>query len=105
MKWVLPFYNVINFIFSAILTVVFIWVILSWILFFTSQSSFRWRNRGAYNILSQLNDIFSRMTYPFIRPFRRILPPHKMGGVDWSPLLLFIAIYLIRSLLTLILFG
>ena len=105
MKWVLPFYNVLNFIFSAILTVVFIWVILSWILFFTSQSSFRWRNRGAYNILSQLNDIFSRMTYPFIRPFRRILPPHKMGGVDWSPLLLFIAIYLIRSLLTLILFG
>jgi uncharacterized protein YggT (Ycf19 family) len=45
----------------------------------------------------------SRMTYPFLRPFRRILPPHKMGGIDWSPLLLLLAIYLIRRLLIAIL--
>ena len=88
-----------------ILWVVLIWVILSWIVFFASQTSFRWRNRSLYNILMQLNEIFSRMAYPFIRPFRRILPAHKTGGIDWSPMLLFLAIYLLRRLLGLILFG
>jgi len=104
MKWVLPFYEVLNFILSAILFIVFAWVVISWILFFAGQTSFRWRNRGLYNALVQLNEIFSRMAYPFIRPFRRLLPPHKTGGIDWSPMLLFLAIYLIRRLVGLILF-
>jgi uncharacterized protein YggT (Ycf19 family) len=105
MKWVLPFYEVVDLILSAILFIVFAWVIISWILFFAAQTSFRWRNRGLYNVLVQLNEIFSRMAYPFVRPFRRILPPHKTGGIDWSPMLLFFAIYLVRRLLALILFG
>ena len=103
MAWIAPFIRVLDVIFSVILWVVFAWVILSWIVFFASQTSFRWRNRSAYNILVQLDEIFTRMAYPFVRPFRRILPPHKMGGIDWSPLLLFIAIYLIRQFLGLIL--
>jgi uncharacterized protein YggT (Ycf19 family) len=49
-------------------------------------------------ILNQLNDIFTRMTSPFLRPFRRLVPPHKMGGIDWSPLLLLLAIYILRGL-------
>ena len=43
------------------------------------------------------------MAYPFLKPFRRILPAHKTGGIDWSPMLLFLAIYLIRRFLGLIL--
>ena len=85
--WILDFLQIL----------VFIWVIISWILFFASQTSFRWRYRGAYTILNQLNDIFSRMTYPFLKPFRRILPPHKMAGIDWSPLLLLLAIFILRG--------
>jgi uncharacterized protein YggT (Ycf19 family) len=76
---------------------VLVWVILSWILFFASQTSFRWRYKSAYVILNQLNDILTRMTSPFLRPFRRILPPHRMGGIDWSPLLLLLAIFIIRG--------
>src|SRR5205823_7080574 len=94
MRWVAPFIGVIDTILAIIQWTVIIWVVLSWIVFFASQSSFRWRNRGAYNLLSQINDLLSRMAYPFIRPFRRILPPHKMGGIDWSPLLLLLAIFL-----------
>ena len=62
-----------------------------------AQTSFRWRYKQAYVILNQLNDIFTRMTTPFLRPFRRLVPPHKMGGIDWSPLLLLLAIYIIRG--------
>jgi len=49
------------------------------------------------NILNQLNDIFGRMAWPFLRPFRRLLPPHKTAGIDWSPLLLLLAIFVIRG--------
>lgn len=99
MKWVFPFVRVVLMVLSFIEWIVIIWVILSWIVFFASQTSFRWRYRGAYQLLSQINDLLSRMAYPFIRPFRRILPPHKMGGIDWSPLLLLLAIFLIRQLI------
>lgn len=99
MKWVGPFVDVVLMILTFIEWIVIIWVIVSWLVFFASQSSFRWRNRGAYHLLSQINDLLTRMAYPFIRPFRRILPPHKMGGIDWSPLLLLLAIFLIRRLI------
>ena len=99
MRWISPFIGVIDIVLSVILWVVFVWVILSWIVFFASQTSFRWRNRSAYNILVQLGEIFTRMAHPFVRPFRRILPAHKTGGIDWSPMLLFLAIYLIRRFL------
>ena len=103
MRWLSPIVEVLGFILTAILWVVMIWVVLSWLVFFASQTSFRWRNKGAYNILMQLNEIFARMAYPFIRPFRRLLPAHKTGGIDWSPMLLFLAIYLLRRFLGLIL--
>lgn len=89
----------VDWVFQAIEWLVLAWVIISWILFFTSQSSFRWRYKGAFTILSQLNDIFSRMTHPLLRPFRRILPPHKTAGIDWSPLLLLFAIWFVRTFL------
>ena len=82
-----------------------VWVIISWIVFFASQTSFRWRNRTAYNILNQLNEIFGRMAWPFLKPFRRILPPHKTAGIDWSPMLLLLAIFILRQVMGLILFG
>ncbi len=105
MKWIAPLIGILKIILDIIYWLVIIWVILSWVMFFASQTSFRWRNRGAYNVLMQLNDILSRMAYPFIRPFRRILPPHKMGGIDWSPMLLLLVIILIRWYLGLILPG
>jgi uncharacterized protein YggT (Ycf19 family) len=86
-------------IFDIIWWLVIVWVVISWILFFSSQTSFRWKHRTAWGILNQLNDIFSAMTYPVLKPFRRILPPHKTAGVDWSPMLLLLAIMLVRTFL------
>jgi uncharacterized protein YggT (Ycf19 family) len=93
-----PFFNAFLIVLQVIQWIVLVWVIISWLLFFASQTSFRWRYKQAYVILNQLNDIFTRMTSPFLRPFRRLVPPHKMGGIDWSPLLLLLAIYILRGL-------
>ena len=94
-----PIVNVIFIVFDIILWIVFAWVILSWVLFFLSQTSFRWRNRGLYGVLMQLNDIFTRFTYPILRPFRRLTRRWDTAGIDWSPILLLIAIYLLRAII------
>ena len=99
MRFVLPFVEVLLMILQILEWTVFVWVIISWILFFASQSSMRWRYRGFYNVMNQLNDIFSRITHPFLRPFRRFLRRFDTAGIDWSPLLLLLVIYLIRRLL------
>jgi uncharacterized protein YggT (Ycf19 family) len=103
MRFAIPFINVLLIVLDVLQWTIFVWVIISWILFFASQSSVRWRYRGFYNVLNQLNDIFSRITYPFLRPFRRLLRRIDTAGIDWSPLLLLLVIYLIRGLLAAIL--
>ena len=40
------------------------------------------------------------MTHPFLKPFRRLLPPYKTAGIDWSPLLLLLAIFIIRGVVS-----
>ena len=93
-----PFYNAFQIVLGVIQWIVLIWVIISWLLFFAAQTSFRWRYKTAFSILNQLNEIFTRMTYPFLRPFRKVLPPWKTAGIDWSPLLLLLAIFILRGI-------
>ena len=40
-----------------------------------------------------------RSTEPILRPFRRILPPGRTGGIDFSPLLVVLVILFIRTFL------
>jgi uncharacterized protein YggT (Ycf19 family) len=94
-----PFVHIILLVLSLIRWTVLLWVILSWILFFASQTSVRWRYKGAFHVLEQLNDIFSRMTWPFLRPFRKFLRRFDTAGIDWSPLLLLLFILLIEGLI------
>lgn len=94
-----PFLDALLIILDVLQWIIFVWVILSWILFFARQSQWRWRHRKAYHILEQLDDIFSRMTFPFLRPFRRMLRRFDTRGIDWSPLLLLLAIFILRGLI------
>jgi uncharacterized protein YggT (Ycf19 family) len=94
-----PAIGVILLVLDVIQWTVFAWVILSWALFFASQTSFRWRYKTAYNILLQLNDIFSRFAHPFLKPFRRMTRNWDTAGIDWSPLLLWITILLLRAII------
>ncbi|MGZ5492973.1 MAG: YggT family protein [Thermoanaerobaculia bacterium] len=97
MEFLVPFFNVLLIVLDVLEYLILAWVILSWILFFLRQSKFRWRNPRAYAILEQLDDIFSRMTYPFLRPFRRLLRRLDTRGIDWSPLLLLLTIFIVRG--------
>lgn len=95
MAFVKLIFDVVLIVLQLLEYLIFAWVILSWILFFARQSKFRWRNPRFYHVLEQLDDIFSRMTYPFLRPFRAMLRRFDTAGIDWSPLLLLLAIYIL----------
>jgi uncharacterized protein YggT (Ycf19 family) len=61
--------------------------------------SFRWRNRGAYHVLEQLNDICSRFARPFVRPIQRLLRRFNTAGIDWSPLIVLLLVYFLQEML------
>jgi len=94
-----PFFQAVLIALEVLQYLILIWVILSWILFFLRNSKVRWRNPRFFHILEQLDEIFSRMTYPFLRPFRRMLRRVDTAGIDWSPLLLLLAIFILRGLI------
>lgn len=99
MDFVLIFFQGLDLILNILQWLVFVWVVLSWVLFFLRNSKFRWRNRGFYGVLEQLNDIFERMTRPFLRPIRRFLRRFDTAGIDWSPMVLVVLIWLLRAIL------
>ena len=50
------------------------------------------------NPYAPLAPVFNAFTGPFLRPFRRLLPP--IGGVDLTPMLLGIVLYILLVVLT-----
>jgi len=96
LRWVFLIFDIISW-------TIFAWVIISWSHFFASHTSFRWRYRGAFNLLTQLNDIFSRMMWPLLRPIRRRLNRYDTAGIDWSPMILLILLWLLRALIEVVL--
>lgn len=99
MDFLLVFLRGLNLILTILGWTILIWVILSWTLFFLRNSKFRWRHRGFYETLELLNDIFERMTRPFLRPIRRVLRRFDTAGIDWSPMVLVLIIWLLQQLL------
>lgn len=99
MEFVLILINALLIILGVLEWVILAWVILSWIIFFARNSKFRWRYRGFYGVLEQINDIFERMTRPFLKPIRRWLRRFDTAGIDWSPLVLVILIWILRQML------
>jgi YggT family protein len=78
--WAIP--ELIKLVFDVFIYSILIQVVMSWI------------NPGAYNpAMSIVNSI----TEPVLTPARRILPP--MGGLDLSPMLAMMGLYVIRMLL------
>lgn len=43
--------------------------------------------------------LLRQVTTPVIEPFRRLLPPHKTGGLDFSPILAIFAINVVQQIL------
>jgi uncharacterized protein YggT (Ycf19 family) len=99
MEFALIFIQALNIILDVLQWVILVWVVLSWVLLFLRNSQFRWRHRQFYGILEQLDDLFERMTRPFLRPIRRAMRRLDTAGIDWSPLVLMLIIWILRQML------
>lgn len=70
--------------------IIIISAILSWLVAFGVVNT---RNRGVYKVLQFLD----RITKPVFDQVRRVVPP--MNGIDFSPIVVIIAIMLLQRLL------
>lgn len=65
-------------------------IVFSWLFAFNVINS---RNQ----FVATVGDFLHRITEPVLAPIRRVLP--NMGGIDLSPIVVFLAIMLIRNLM------
>lgn len=81
---------------GGLMTVVFaILNIIKWLVIIAAVIS--WVNPDPRNPIVQF---LYKTTEPLLRPFRRILPPGRTGGIDFSPLLLILLIVFIEAVLS-----
>ena len=71
---------------------IYIWVIIlrvvaSWLLAFGVITM-------AHHLVRMAIDVLDRLTDPLLRPIQRILP--RFGGMDFSPLVLLLIVYLVQ---------
>jgi YggT family protein len=69
--------------------------VIQWLVIIAAVIS--WVNPDPRNPIVQF---LYRSTEPILRPFRRLLPPRRTGGIDFSPLLVILAIIFIRTFLS-----
>lgn len=83
-------YWLIDTILSIFLWLLIAQVVLSWLVQFNVVNT---RNRFVYSI----GEFLYRITEPFLRPIRRVIP--SIGGFDISPVILVLIIGFVRQLL------
>ncbi len=82
-----PFFIIAD-ILQVMVLLILVEVIVSWGIMMGSVSAYRPWVRT-----------LRRITEPLLAPFRRIIPPGRMGGLDISPM---IAIFLLQLLMSLV---
>lgn len=70
-----------------IILVIYIWIIII-------RAILSWINVPS---LYPVAVILHHLTEPALRPFRRIVPPHKLGGIDITPIIVILIILFIDS--------
>lgn len=80
---------------AALLDVLFTLLsIVQWLVIIAALIS--WVNPDPRNPIVQF---LYRTTDPILRPFRKLLPPRRTGGIDFSPILVILAIIFIKTFL------
>jgi len=79
----------INQLLGALILVIIVRAVLSWV------------NADPYNGLVRAIHAISE---PFLKPFRQILPPWKLGGLDLSPVFAILTVEFIRRFLVSVLY-
>jgi len=68
--------------------------IYSWVVIIRALLS--WVSPDPFNPIVRL---LYQATEPVLRPLRRLLPPHRLGGLDLSPMILIVGIQLLKYVL------
>jgi hypothetical protein len=96
-------FNIILGILWFIEVALIVWVVLSWILLLSQRSKARWRYRGFFHFLEQLDGFLRIILGPFLRLARMILPqrrmPREWQRIDLSPLIVILMIVILRAIL------
>ncbi|MGB8819137.1 MAG: YggT family protein [Rhizobiaceae bacterium] len=85
---------------SIILTILYALDIYKWIII--ASAIFSWLYafnivNGRNQFVASVGDFLYKVTEPALRPIRRFLP--DLGGIDISPIILFILIFLVQDML------
>ena len=86
----LAFFDILQLLLTVLTWIIIIQAILSWLVAFNVINTYNDFVRSLLNALD-------RITEPLYRPVRRILP--DFGGLDFSPLVVLLLIYVVRILL------
>jgi YggT family protein len=80
---------------GAVLEVFFaILSVIQWLVIIAAVIS--WVNPDPRNSIVQF---LYRTTEPILRPFRKLLPPRRTGGIDFSPILVILLILFLKVFL------
>jgi YggT family protein len=82
--------QIVDLLLSVLTWIIIIQVVLSWLI------AFNVLNTSSGGVRAFLNAM-DRLTAPLYRPIRRLLP--DFGGIDFSPLVILLAIQVIKKLL------
>ena len=82
-------FSIIDMILQILVWVIIAQVIISWLVAFNVINT-------QSNFVRTLLDALDQMTAPLYRPIRKVLP--DFGGIDFSPILLILAIQILRKL-------
>ncbi len=86
----LSIFNVVDLLLQVVMWIIVAQAVISWLVAFNVINT---HNQFVRSILIALD----RMTAPLYRPIRRILP--DFGGLDFSPMVILLLIYVLRILL------
>jgi YggT family protein len=86
----LALFTILDFLLQVMMWIIVVQAILSWLVAFNVINT---HNQFVRSLLHALD----RMTSPLYRPIRKILP--DFGGLDFSPLVILLLIYVLRILL------
>lgn len=87
----LAVFNVVDLLLRVLTWIIIIQAILSWLVAFNVINTYN-------DFVRQLLGALDKITEPLYRPVRKIMP--DFGGIDFSPLVVLLAIYVLRILLS-----
>lgn len=83
-------YTLVYLVGQVLIWMLIIWAVMGWLITFNVINA---RNPFVASVMHSLEGLFT----PLLRPIRRFLP--VAGGIDFSPVVLIIIIYVLQALL------